>query len=185
MSKKYILAFVVIVAVALSISIWALSPSPTSSPPQSNNATQHTDPDWTFPPESEPAIPLPDFRPVVTEVMPSVVSVITEVVTSDFFGRQYTESVAGSGIVIDDKGYIATNNHVVEDGQSIYVELADGRVKCSLRSRGAIDVRQIAQKFGGGGHAMAAGTHLPGPLENAKQLILEQIAEQFAEIDSK
>jgi serine protease Do len=58
--------------------------------------------------------------------MPSVVSVISEMVVSGFFGR-YTEYVAGSGILIDDKGYIATNNHVVEDAQSIYVELTDGR----------------------------------------------------------
>jgi len=125
-SKKYILAFVIIIAVALGIGVWALSFSPTYSPPQSNNSTQHTDPDWTFPPESRPAIPLPDFRPVVDKVMPSVVSVTTETVVSSFFG-QSTEYVAGSGILIDDKGYIVTNNHVVEDAQSIYVELADGR----------------------------------------------------------
>jgi len=127
MSRKYILVLVILITVGLSIGIWALSPSPTSSPPQSDNSTQHTDPDWTFPLANEPATPLPNFRPVVTEVMPSVVSVTTEIVTSDFFGRQYTESVAGSGILIDDKGYIVTNNHVVEDAQSIYVELADGR----------------------------------------------------------
>jgi len=60
--------------------------------------------------------------------MPSVVSVTTEMVTTDFFGRQYTETVAGSGVVIDHDGYIATNNHVVEDAQSIYVELTDGKV---------------------------------------------------------
>ena len=125
MSKKYILAFVILVAVALSVSIWTLSFSPTSNPPQSNNSTQHTDPDWTFPPESEPAVPLPDFRPVVADVMPSVVSVATEMVVSSFFG-QSTEYVAGSGILIDDKGYIVTNNHVVENVESIYVELADG-----------------------------------------------------------
>jgi serine protease Do len=59
--------------------------------------------------------------------MPSVVSVTTEIVVSDFFGNQYTEYVAGSGILIDDKGYIATNNHVVEDAQSVHVELVDGR----------------------------------------------------------
>jgi serine protease Do len=59
--------------------------------------------------------------------MPSVVSVTTETIVSDFFGRQSTEYVAGSGILIDGNGYIATNNHVVEDAQSIYVELADGR----------------------------------------------------------
>jgi len=127
MSKKYILVFVIIVAVALGISFLALSFSPTSSPPQSNNSTQHIDPDWTFPPESEPSMPLPDFRPLVAEVMPSVVSVTTEILVSSFFG-QNTEYVAGSGILIDEKGYIVTNNHVVEDAQSIYVELADGRI---------------------------------------------------------
>lgn len=128
MSKKYILALVILIAVGLSIGVWALSLSPTSSPTQSDNSTQHTDSDWTFPLESEPAIPLPDFPPVVAEVMPSVVSVTTEIIVSDFFGRQSTEYVAGSGILIDDNGHIVTNNHVVEDAQSIYVELADGRI---------------------------------------------------------
>jgi len=127
MSKKYILAFVILVAVAVSIGIWALSLSPTPSPPQSNNSTQHTDPDWAFPLESEPATPLPDFRPVVAEVMPSVVSVTTETVVSSLFFGESTEYVAGSGILIDDKGYIVTNEHVVENAQSIYVELVDGR----------------------------------------------------------
>jgi serine protease Do len=58
--------------------------------------------------------------------MPSVVSVTSEIVVSGLFG-QSTEYVAGSGILIDDKGYIATNNHVVEGAQSVYVELTDGR----------------------------------------------------------
>lgn len=128
MSKKYVLVLVILIAVGLSIGVWALSRSPASSPTQSANSTQHTDSDWTFPLESEPATPLPDFPPVVAEVMPSVVSVTTEIVVSDFFGRQSTEYVAGSGILIDDNGHIVTNNHVVEDAQSIYVELADGRI---------------------------------------------------------
>ncbi len=126
MSKKYILALVILVAVVLSVGIWALSLSPISSPPQSDNSTQHIDPDWTFPLEREPATLLPDFRPVIAEVMPSVVSVTTETVVSSLFG-QSTEYVAGSGILTDDKGYIVTNNHVVENAQSIYVELADDR----------------------------------------------------------
>jgi len=59
--------------------------------------------------------------------MPLVVAVTTEIVVSDFFGRQSTEYVAGSGILIDDNGHVVTNNHVVEDAHGIYVALADGR----------------------------------------------------------
>jgi len=129
MSRKYILTAVAVATLTLTVGGWALSTlfvSPPSSAPQSNSTAQYADPNWAFPSQSEPATSLPDFRPVVTEVMPSVVSVISEMVVSGFFGR-YTEYVAGSGILIDDKGYIATNNHVVEDAQSIYVELTDGR----------------------------------------------------------
>ncbi|MHC4573270.1 MAG: DHH family phosphoesterase [Planctomycetota bacterium] len=62
---------------------------------------------------------------------------------------------------------------------ALFVELKDGRFRCSLRSSGSLDVRQIAQKFDGGGHKMAAGAYLPGPLENAKHLILDQVREQL------
>jgi serine protease Do len=129
MSRKYILTAVIVATLALTAGGWALwtvSVSPSSNASHSNSTAQDTDPSWAFPSQSKPVAPLPDFRPVITEVMPSVVSVISEMVVSGFFGRQ-TEYVAGSGILIDDEGYIATNNHVVEDAQSIYVELTDGR----------------------------------------------------------
>ncbi|MBA7651948.1 Bifunctional oligoribonuclease and PAP phosphatase NrnA [subsurface metagenome] len=71
------------------------------------------------------------------------------------------------------------------EAAALFVELKDGRIRCSLRSGGAIDVRKIAQKFGGGGHTMAAGLYLPAPLENAKQLILAEMAEQFRHLNSK
>lgn len=63
---------------------------------------------------------------------------------------------------------------------ALFVELDDGRVKCSLRSKGEINVCKIANKFNGGGHKMAAGTRIAGPVENAKQLILDEVAKQFA-----
>lgn len=62
---------------------------------------------------------------------------------------------------------------------SLFVELKDGRIRCSLRSRGAMNVSEIAAKFGGGGHKMAAGTFLPGPLENAKRLILDEVTQRL------
>jgi len=61
----------------------------------------------------------------------------------------------------------------------LFVELADG-FRCSLRSKGRVDVREIAQKFGGGGHTMASGVNLPGPLEHAQELILTEVARQLA-----
>ena len=66
---------------------------------------------------------------------------------------------------------------------ALFIELKDGRIRCSLRSRGTLDVSQIAAKFGGGGHTMAAGTYLPGPLDNAKQLILTEINNRLREDD--
>jgi len=62
---------------------------------------------------------------------------------------------------------------------ALFIELKDGRIRCSLRSRGGPDVSQIAAQFGGGGHTMAAGTYLPGPLENAKQLILAEMEKRL------
>jgi serine protease Do len=64
---------------------------------------------------------------VVKEVMPSVVSVTTEMTVYDIFYREYTQPAAGSGVIIDSEGYIITNNHVVENAKSLEVELADAR----------------------------------------------------------
>ena len=62
---------------------------------------------------------------------------------------------------------------------ALFVELKDGRIRCSLRSRDTIDVNEIARKFGGGGHKFASGTYLPAPLEHAMQLIHEEVAQRL------
>ena len=59
-----------------------------------------------------------------------------------------------------------------------FEELPDGKVRVSSRSKDAgIDVCKICQKFGGGGHPLAAGARLPGPLANARQRFLQAIHE--------
>jgi phosphoesterase RecJ-like protein len=40
-------------------------------------------------------------------------------------------------------------------------------VRVSLRSKHDVNVNKICNKFGGGGHAKAAGCRLEGPLEAA------------------
>ncbi|MEO6168788.1 MAG: trypsin-like peptidase domain-containing protein, partial [Chitinophagales bacterium] len=43
----------------------------------------------------------------------------------DQFGQQQPSESSGSGVIISDDGYIVTNNHVVDDGETIEVILAD------------------------------------------------------------
>jgi bifunctional oligoribonuclease and PAP phosphatase NrnA len=55
-------------------------------------------------------------------------------------------------------------------------ELADrSRWRASLRSKGTINVAEIAERFGGGGHVCASGCALPGPLSVACERILAQL----------
>jgi bifunctional oligoribonuclease and PAP phosphatase NrnA len=57
-----------------------------------------------------------------------------------------------------------------------FEELPDGKIRVSMRSKDRkLDVCKIAMQFGGGGHALAAGIRMKGPLEEAKQLVLEAI----------
>jgi len=82
-----------------------------------------------------------------------------------------------TGSVYSDTENLINECHRIDSVEvsALFIELKDGRIRCSLRSRGALDVSKIAAKFGGGGHTMAAGTFIPGPLENAKQLILTEM----------
>jgi phosphoesterase RecJ-like protein len=52
-------------------------------------------------------------------------------------------------------------------------ELADGRVKLSLRSKHGVNVADVAKAFGGGGHAYAAGAVMTGPLNNALTKVMK------------
>ncbi len=56
-------------------------------------------------------------------------------------------------------------------------EKADDQTLVELRSVGDIDVGQIAQRFGGGGHKNASGCCYPGPLPEIRDRLLEAIAE--------
>ena len=66
------------------------------------------------------------------------------------------------------------------DTTALFIELDDGRIRCSLRSKGALDVGEIAAKFGGGGHKMAAGSFVPGPMEKARQLIFDAVSKSLS-----
>jgi phosphoesterase RecJ-like protein len=57
-----------------------------------------------------------------------------------------------------------------------FEELSDGRVRVSLRSKDArADVCRIASAFGGGGHTMAAGIRMTGPMDTARARVLDAV----------
>ena len=59
-----------------------------------------------------------------------------------------------------------------------FEELADGKVRVSMRSKDEhVDVCAICQKFGGGGHTLAAGARVRGSLDEVKQRVLEAICD--------
>ncbi|MGW8319503.1 MAG: S1C family serine protease [Candidatus Promineifilaceae bacterium] len=58
-------------------------------------------------------------------VSPAVVHVVAQVVTMSFFFGPSASEGTGSGFIIDDQGHIITNNHVIENAQSIEVIFAD------------------------------------------------------------
>jgi len=87
---------------------------------------------------------LPSLAPVLEKVLPAVVSVQVEGTAvqgqkvpdelKKYFGEELPDQQAqpfeglGSGVIIDAaKGYVLTNNHVINQAQKISVQLNDGR----------------------------------------------------------
>jgi len=98
-------------------------PSPSPPPPQ---PTAPINPSWTPPPVESQAQVLPDFVSVIAKVKPSVVAISTEVPGFNIFSGAFTQEGAGSGWIVDEDGYIVTNNHVVEGAESITITMDDG-----------------------------------------------------------
>ena len=83
------------------------------------------------------------YADAVQRAAPAVVNIYTSRTVTErvqpsglgaFFGdvapryRNRTERSLGSGVIVDGEGHIATNNHVIEDADQVWVQLADRRV---------------------------------------------------------
>ncbi len=92
---------------------------------------------------ARPVAGLPSFADAVARAAPAVVNIYTARVVTErsqpapldqLFGdywptyRQHVERSLGSGVIVDPRGTIVTNQHVIAGADSIRVQLADGRV---------------------------------------------------------
>jgi len=62
---------------------------------------------------------------VAAQVSPAVVGITNLQRSSDIFNQRTSEST-GSGVIVDEEGYIVTNNHVVKNAERLIVTLIDG-----------------------------------------------------------
>jgi 2-alkenal reductase len=72
-----------------------------------------------------------DIETSITQAAQKVGSAVVTVIGTipgqvTFFGQSGDQAVSGSGFFISDKGYVLTNNHVVEGAKSVSIVLADG-----------------------------------------------------------
>ena len=58
---------------------------------------------------------------------------------------------------------------------AFFRELPDGSFRVSLRSKGQLNVAEVAARFGGGGHECASGCSLEGPLAMAVARVVAEL----------
>jgi len=63
---------------------------------------------------------------IYERVGPSVVNIVTTTVNYDFFYNPVPSSASASGVIIDRRGHIVTNYHVIENARALDVTLFDG-----------------------------------------------------------
>ncbi len=90
-------------------------PTPTPAPVETMTPTPTPQPSVTPAPED-----------IISQIVPSVVTVINRQ-NNAFSLNPEDDRVLGSGVIIDTRGYIATNHHVVENANGLSVILSDGR----------------------------------------------------------
>jgi phosphoesterase RecJ-like protein len=86
------------------------------------------------------------------------------------------EDLAATGARFEDaESFINIPLKSREVAVSIMVkENEEGKIRCSLRSKGAVNVSKIARQFSGGGHAQAAGFRSDATLEETMAQVLEK-----------
>ncbi len=98
------------------------------------------------------------------------------------FGLAQVEDFTETGALLSDTEDVV-NRLLSVAGLKVAVLIAameEGLTKVSLRSRSEVDVRVVAEHFGGGGHTKAAGVRYRGSVNEAREAVLAVLAKQMA-----
>lgn len=90
------------------------------------------------------------------------------------FTRVYLDDFRATGSLPPDTEDMINLVRSVENTEValMFIEQRDSAVKVSFRSRSRIDVDKIAERFGGGGHRLAAGATVPGAMDEVVRKVL-------------
>ena len=91
---------------------------------------------------------------VAEKVAESVVSIVTSIKSTSYFGQSYDSSAAGTGVIVTGDGYILTNKHVIDGANKIYVVLDDGATyEAYCAGNNGIQLRSKSSDSGVIGHS--------------------------------
>ena len=82
----------------------------------------------------------------------------------------------------DTEGFVETARGIEGVvGAAFFEELPDGMIRVSLRSKDEnLNVCDVASRFGGGGHKMAAGARIAGELSSVRRTVVRALEEALA-----
>jgi S1-C subfamily serine protease len=92
--------------------------------------------------------PTPSIEDAVEKVLPSVVTVINYQKDYGYAQSADNKRIVGSGVIVDERGYIVTNAHVIADSDSLEVVLANGQEVSAtmIVANTALDLALLATK---------------------------------------
>jgi phosphoesterase RecJ-like protein len=89
----------------------------------------------------------------------------------------YLKDYAETGAVPGDTEDLVNYPRSVEGVEValLFIEQVEGDTKVSFRARSKVDVAKLAEAYNGGGHKLAAGARLPGPLPAARENVIRAV----------
>lgn len=121
MKTQYVVLGIAIGLFTATVGFWFVMGSPGKTPAPVAPVTHYIPLNVSFSEEEQETIAVYEDR------NRAVVNVTTETITYNWFLEPIPrEGTSGSGSVIDERGYVLTNHHVVEDAYKVFLTLYDG-----------------------------------------------------------